>query len=95
MEEGNEIFHIRQEVYAKLKQGRNADSILKAFKQKTEKFLKKHGENISYNEGTKWKKKIVITEKAVARSVRCFDKIWKEFKNLLRQLAQLLKFLRR
>ena len=25
----------------------------------------------------------------------CFDKIWKEFENLLRQLAQLLDFLRR
>ena len=25
----------------------------------------------------------------------CFDKMWKEFENLLRQLAQLLNFLRR
>ena len=68
--EGNEILDIRQEVYAKLKKGRNVDSIFKMFKRKIEKFLRKYKQDISYDEGTKWKKKIVITEKAVARSVR-------------------------
>ena len=67
--EGNEILNIRQRVYAKLKQGRDARSLLKMLKWKIEKFLRNYGGDISYYEGTEWMKKIVITEKAVAKSI--------------------------
>ena len=38
---------IRQELYANLKEGRNADPILKVFKWKIEKFLRKYKQDIS------------------------------------------------
>ena len=40
--EGNEILNIRQRVYAKLKQGRDARSLLKMFKWKIGKFLRNY-----------------------------------------------------
>ena len=63
----DEIFKIRQKVYSKLNQGRNVYSSMRMFKWKVEKYLRTFRAKLSYDEEKKWRKKVVITEKAVVK----------------------------
>ena len=67
-----ELFEIRQSVYAKLRQGKNVDSMLRKFKRKVGMYLKKNRKDISYDEAVNWRTKVTITEKAVATYKRKF-----------------------
>ena len=63
----DEIFEIRQKVYLKLNQGRKVYSLLRMFKWKVERLLRTYRAELSYDEDKKWRDKVIITEKAVAR----------------------------
>ena len=64
----NELFEIRQTIYAKLRNGKNTFLIMKMFKRKVERFLKKFRAELSYDEEKNWREKVIITEKAVIRN---------------------------
>ena len=64
----NEILKIRQKVNLKLNQGRNIYSIMRIFKWKVESFIRNYSTEFCYGEEKYWRDKVVITEKAVARS---------------------------
>ena len=64
----NELFEIRQKIYAKLRNGKNTFLIMKMFKRKVERFLKNFRADLSYNEEKNWREKVLITEKAVMRN---------------------------
>ena len=63
----DEIFEIRQKVYLKLNQGRKVYSLMRMFKWKVERLLRTYRAELSYDEDKKWRDKVIITEKAVAR----------------------------
>ena len=63
----DEIFEIRQKVYSKLNQGRKVYSLMRMFKWKVERYLRTFRAELSYDEDKKWRDKVIITEKAVAR----------------------------
>ena len=65
----DEIFEIRQKVYSKLNQGRNVYSLMRMFKWKVEKYLRTFRAELSYYEDKKWRKKVIITERAVVRII--------------------------
>ena len=69
----DELLDIRQIIYSKLKQGLYVNSILRAFKYKVEKYLKKYRKSLSYRQERIWRDKIVITEKAVKKFRREFE----------------------
>ena len=56
----NELFEIRQKIYAKLRNGENIFLILKMFKRKVESFLKKFRAELSYAKDKNWRDKVLI-----------------------------------
>ena len=64
----NELFEIRQKIYAKLRNGKNTFLIMKMFKRKVERFLKDFRAELSYVEDKNWRDMVLITEKAVMRN---------------------------
>ena len=65
----DEIYEIRQKVYSKLNQGRKVYSLMRMFKWKVERYLRTFRAELSYDEDKKWRDKVIITEKAMIRSI--------------------------